>query len=146
RKDRNRRQNLGYSETSLDTAGQKVPADMQGRSLVPLLKGETPKDWRKSVYYHYYEYPAVHMVQRHCGVRTDRYKLIHYYLIDEWELFDLQKDPHELKSVYSDAAYADTVKELKAELKRLREVYKVDEFKGPPAKPARPTAPAKPGG
>jgi arylsulfatase A-like enzyme len=113
-------------------AGVKPPDDMQGRSLVPLLKGQTPQDWRKSIYYHYYEFPAVHMVQRHYGVRTDRHKLIHYYLIDEWELFDLQKDPDELKSIYQDSAYADVVKELKAELQRLREHYKVTAFKEPP--------------
>ncbi|MFN4259294.1 MAG: sulfatase [Gemmataceae bacterium] len=127
-------QNLDFAETFLDMAGARVPDDMQGHSLVPLLKGETPKDWRKSIYYHYYEFPAVHMVQRHYGVRTDRHKLIHYYLIDEWELFDLQKDPDELKSVYDDPTYADTVKELKAELGRLREHYKVTEFQEPPVK------------
>jgi arylsulfatase A-like enzyme len=131
-------QNLDFAETFLDAAGVKVPDDVQGRSLVPLLKGETPKDWRKSVYYHYYEYPAVHMVQRHYGVRTDRYKLVHYYLIDEWELFDLQKDAQEIKSVYADPAYADTVKELKAELERLREHYKVTEFKEPPVPKEKP--------
>jgi arylsulfatase A-like enzyme len=127
-------QNLDFAQTFLDLAGVKAPDDMQGASLVPLLKGETPEDWRKSVYYHYYEYPAVHMVQRHCGVRTARHKLVHYYLIDEWELFDLEKDPGELKSVYKDPAYADTVKGLKAELARLREKYKVDAFKEPPVK------------
>jgi arylsulfatase A-like enzyme len=127
-------QNLDFAETFLDIAGAKVPSDMQGRSLVPLLKGQTPGDWQKSIYYHYYEYPAVHMVQRHYGVRTDRFKLIHYYLIDEWELFDLQKDPDELKSVHADPAYADTVQQLKAELQRLREHYKVTSFKEPPVK------------
>ena len=94
---------------------------MQGRSLRPLLQGQTPGDWRTSMYYHYYEYPAVHSVKRHYGVRTQRYKLIHFYNdIDEWELYDLKKDPDELKNVYSDPEYADVVKELTAELKRLR--------------------------
>ncbi len=117
-------QNLDFAETFLDIAGVKPPADMQGSSVVPLLKGESPGDWRKSIYYHYWEFPAVHMVNRHYGVRTDRYKLIHYYQLKEWELFDLAKDPYELKSVHADPAYADTVKKLEAELKRLQAKYK----------------------
>lgn len=127
-------QNLDFAETFLDIAGVDVPKDMQGRSIVPLLKGETPKDWRKSIYYQYYEWygpGTVHNVQRHYGVRTDRHKLIHYYLIDEWELFDLEKDPDELKSEYENEKYADVVKELKTELTRLRKHYKVDQFKEP---------------
>ena len=71
---------------------------MQGRSLVPLLKGQTPDDWRKSIYYHYYEYPSVHMVPRHNGVRGERYKLMHLYQFDEWEFYDLQEDPDELQN------------------------------------------------
>jgi arylsulfatase A-like enzyme len=130
-------QNLDFAETFLDLAGVKVPDDMQGRSLVPLLKGETPTDWRKSIYYHYYEYPAVHSVQRHYGVRTQRYKLIHYYLVGEWELFDLEKDPGERKSVYADPAYAGVVKELKEELTRLRKLYRADTFKEPERKKAK---------
>ena len=116
-------QNLDFAQTFLEIAGVQQPNDMQGRSLVPLLKGEKPADWRKSIYYHYYEFPGAHSVQRHFGVRTDRHKLINYYLIDEWELFDLQKDPDELKSVYSDPAYSKTVQELKTELKRLQVLY-----------------------
>jgi arylsulfatase A-like enzyme len=130
-------QNLDFAETFCEIAGAPIPADMQGASLVPLLKGETPKDWRKSIYYHYYEYPQPHRVERHYGVRTDRYKLIHYYRPDEWELFDLQKDPGEHKSVYSDPAYAGVVKELKAEIDRLRELYKVNTFKEPPVPPEK---------
>jgi len=128
-------QNLDFAETFLDIAGAAIPADMQGRSLVPLLKGNTPKDWRKSIYYHYYEFPGWHDVRRHCGVRTDRYKLIHYYNIGEWELFDLEKDPDELRSVYGQAAYAEVVRELVAELARLRRLYRVDDFQEPPAVP-----------
>jgi arylsulfatase A-like enzyme len=117
--------NLDFAETFLDYAGSPAPADMQGVSLRPLLRSRTPSDWRKSVYYHYYEFPAVHSVKRHYGVRTERYKLIHFYNdIDEWELYDLQSDPDEMRNVYNDPAYADTVKELTAELKRLREKYK----------------------
>jgi arylsulfatase A-like enzyme len=117
--------NLDFAETFLDAAGVAIPPDMQGQSLAPLLHGQTPDDWRKSLYYHYYEYPAVHMVNKHDGVRTARFKLIHFYELGEWELYDLEKDPHELHSAYADPAYAETVKTLKAELTRLREVYKV---------------------
>ncbi len=124
-------QNLDFGPTFLDFAGVQVPKDMQGRSMRKVLQGKTPKDWRASVYYHYHEYPAVHSVKRHYGVRTKRYKLIHFYHdIDEWELYDLEKDPHEMRNVLADPAYADIVKDLKAELKRLRKKYKDDI--GPP--------------
>ncbi len=120
--------NLDFAETFLDIAGVAVPSDMQGKSLVPLLKGKTPETWRKSMLYHYYEYPGPHSVRRHYGVRTERYKLIHYYEpeVNEWELFDLEKDPKELHSLYSDPEYAEIVTELKRELKRLREKYRDD--------------------
>ena len=117
--------NLDFAPTFLDFAGVDKPEDMQGNSIRPLLQAKKAKDWRKSMYYHYYEYPAVHSVKRHYGVRTDRYKLIHFYNdIDEWELYDLMKDPREMKNVFDDPAYADIVKELKVELQRLREKYK----------------------
>jgi len=115
--------NLDFAETFLDIAGVDVPSDMQGKSLVPIFEGKKPSDWRKSVYYHYYEFPGAHSVKRHLGVRTDRYKLIHFYRIDEWELFDLEKDPNELRSVYGDPAYADVQQEMEAELARLRKQY-----------------------
>jgi len=116
--------NLDFAETFLDFAGAPVPKDMQGRSIRPVLAGKTPADWRTSMYYHYYEYPGAHSVKRHFGVRTKRHKLIHFYHdIDAWELFDLQKDPHELKNVYGDPAYAGVVKDLKAELARLQKRY-----------------------
>ena len=117
--------NLDFAETLLDAAGAPVPADMQGRSLRPILEnnGVAPPDWRKSFYYHYYEFPKPHHVQPHIGVRDDRYKLIDFYGKNEWELFDLQKDPHELFSVYDDPAYAKTVVDLKAELEKLRKQY-----------------------
>jgi len=88
------------------------------------LKGITPIDWRSSIYYHYYEYPAWHSVKRHYGIRTERYKLMHfYYDIDEWELYDLAKDPDELKNLYGDPAYEVVVKKLKAELARLKKEF-----------------------
>jgi arylsulfatase A-like enzyme len=117
--------NLDFAETFLTIAGMPIPSDMQGQSLVPLLHGTTPADWRQSLYYHYYEYPAVHMVNKHEGVRTARYKLINFYELKEWELYDLEKDPHEMHSVYADPTYAETVKKLTAELGRLREYYHV---------------------
>ena len=130
--------NLDFAETFLNIAGAKIPDDMQGRSIVPVLKGKTPKDWYTSLYYHYYEFfgnrRAAHMVRRHNGVRTKRYKLIHFYNIGEWELYDLQKDPREMKSVYADPAYAGIVKKLSAELKRLQRQYKVPDDTGSVAK------------
>ena len=118
--------NLDFAETFLEAAGTSVPADMQGRSLMPLLRGETPKDWRKTFYYHYYEL-ADHNVAPHDGVRTDRFTLAHFYQSDEWELFDRQKDPQEMRSVYIDPAYRSVVAELKGELGRLRKELKVPE-------------------
>ena len=117
--------NLDFAETFLSMAGVTVSDDMQGTSLVPFLRGQTPSDWRTSLYYHYYEYPSVHMVQKHDGVRTTRYKLIHFYELGEWELYDLQNDPHEMHSIYADASSAGIVERLKAELTRLRAQYQV---------------------
>ena len=113
---------IDFAETFLEIGGLEQPSDMQGRSIVPLCKGETPSDWRKSLYYHYYEFPVPHRVRPHAGVITDRYKLVHYYKpdIDDWELLDREKDPLEVTDFYNDPAYAATVKELHAELDRLR--------------------------
>jgi arylsulfatase A-like enzyme len=123
--------NLDFAPTFLDLADVAVPSDMQGHSIRSLLKGSTPEDWRTSMYYHYYEYPAVHSVKRHYGIRTKRYKLIHfYYDIDAWELYDLEKDPNELNNLYDDPAYSDIVKQLKTELERLRKEFK-DTTKAP---------------
>jgi arylsulfatase A-like enzyme len=126
--------NLDFAETFLDVAGMPVPAEMQGRSFVPILKGTTPADWRKSFYYEYYEYPTPHHVRPHYGVVTDRYKLIHFNATKDayWELFDLKKDPQELRSVYGFTEYADTQKQLEMELQRLRVELKVPE-KTPPS-------------
>lgn len=116
-------QNIDYAPTFLEAAGVPVPDDIQGESLLPLMGGEEPGIWRESIYYHYYEFPAVHMVAKHYGVRTERYKLIHYYETEEWECFDLETDPSELWSVYEDPAYTPVVAKLKEELARLRELY-----------------------
>jgi arylsulfatase A-like enzyme len=117
--------NLDFGETFLDIAGAKIPEDMQGRSMLPILKGQTPSDWRKAHYYHYYEHPSEHNVMRHYGITTDKYKLIHfYYDIDEWELYDLEKDPMEMKNVYKDPVYVDVKAELHQQLEELREKYK----------------------
>jgi arylsulfatase A-like enzyme len=119
-------QNIDYAPTFLELAGETVPADIQGNSLLGLMAGETPSDWRDSIYYHYYEYPEPHRVAPHYGVRTDRHKLIYYYETEEWELFDLVDDPQEMRSVYDAPERAELVATLKAELRRLREHYEDD--------------------
>ena len=128
-------QNLDFAETFLEIAGLPIPEAMQGRSLVPLLKGKRPTDWREAIYYHYYEYPASHAVQRHYGIRTDRYKLIHFYNIDEWELYDLEHDPDELTNVVEDSRMKEVVADLKGQLKELREQYEVPEDTRPAPPP-----------
>ncbi|MEY2878005.1 MAG: hypothetical protein RLZZ15_385 [Verrucomicrobiota bacterium] len=121
--------NVDFAETFLDAAGLAIPARMQGRSLVPVLKGQTPADWRKSFYYQYFEYPTPHRVAPHYGVVTDRYKLIHFTAAagatDYWELFDLEKDPSELRDVINDPAYRATRATLEKELTKLRTDLKV---------------------
>jgi arylsulfatase A-like enzyme len=118
-------QNLDFAQTMLEAVGIKPPNDMQGESLIPLLKGNK-KDWtRDAVYYQYYEYPSVHMVKRHYGIVSKEFKLVHfYYDVDEWELYDRLNDPNEMNNVYNDPAYADTVKKLKKDLIALRIKYK----------------------
>jgi arylsulfatase A-like enzyme len=120
--------NVDFAETFLDAAGATIPDDMQGRSLLPLLRGETPGDWRTSFYYHYYEGPERdHHVHKQEGVTTGRAKLIHYYTLGEWELFDLEQDPQELTNRYGRPEYAELQAKLSAELARLR-----DELDVPP--------------
>ena len=102
-----------------------VPADIQGVSLEPLLKGEKPKHWRDAIYYHYYEFPNEHSVRKHYGVRTDRYKLVHFYGhdIDSWELYDLKTDPTELHNVYNDPKMAKVKAMMHKKLDQVREQY-----------------------
>ena len=112
--------NLDFAETLLEIAGAAIPTDMQGASMTSILRGQTPKDWRRSMYYHYYEFPQPHHVQPHFGVRTQRYKLIRFPDVDSWELFDLVTDPHELRNVWGDPLYVEVRRELEIELRRLQ--------------------------
>ena len=142
--------NLDFAETFLDIAGVPIPSDMQGRSLVELFDGDTPADWRKSFYYHYYENPGGHNVARHYGVTTGEHKLMHLYALggqprNDWELFDLTKDPNELQSVFGAPEYAAIRSELEVELARLRELYRVpvDTDLGSPRGKRKPNQPGR---
>jgi arylsulfatase A-like enzyme len=119
--------NPDFAPTFMDLAGLPVPADMQGRSLVPLLKGKRPTDWRTSMYYRYYHDPGHHNTRAHYGVRTVTHKLIYYWKKDQWELFDLIKDPDELHNIYNDPAQQRVAAKLKAELYRLKKELKDDD-------------------
>ena len=121
-------QNLDFAQTFLEAAMIDVPDDMQGESLMPLLLSENDKWTREEVYYHYYEYPSVHMAKRHYGIVTKEFKLVRfYYDVDEWELYDRLNDPNEMNNVYDDPAYADVVKDLTERLANLRVKYKDSE-------------------
>jgi len=138
--------NLDFAETFLDAAGLPLPPEMQGRSLVPILKGQKPADWRTSFYYHYYEYPTPHHVRPHYAVITDRYKLVRFYGGDAeeyTELYDREKDPLEMRSFFAEASYATTVKELEAELQRLRTTLEIPAQEDPAASGGRQGGPAK---
>jgi arylsulfatase A-like enzyme len=117
--------NLDFCPTILNYAGVEIPAGVQGESLKPLTTGETPTHWRKSIYYHYYEYPhGWHQVKKHYGIRTAKYKLIHFYDdIDAWELYDLEKDPKELNNIFGHADYLEIQNSLTAELVELRKHF-----------------------
>lgn len=117
-------QNIDYAPTFLDIAGAAIPDDIQGVSLLPLVSDSQPQEWRKALYYHYYEYPGEHAVKRHYGIRTDRYKLIHFYNdIDSWELYDLQTDPHEMNNLYGQSEFKELADSLKVKLRELQEQY-----------------------
>ena len=116
-------QNLDFAPTFLDYAGIEIPSDMQGESFRNLVNGKQSA-WRDAIYYTYYEYPSVHMVKRHYGIRTNRYKLIHfYYDIDEWEMYDLEKDPNEMQNIYDDPSYNDVKVMMHERLTALRKKY-----------------------
>ncbi|MDG1893980.1 MAG: sulfatase [Fuerstiella sp.] len=164
--------NLDFAETFLDLAGANIPADMQGKSLKPLVLGKpsggmpppmtigfsnkladySQPGFRDALYYHYYEFNGerrtAHMVRRHYGVRTDRYKLIHFYNLDEWELYDLEEDPREMRSRYDDPDYASIVAQLKTRVAGLQKQYQVPDDRGsvpadPPSLHQRPGQPKK---
>jgi len=115
--------NVDFAPMMMDAAGLRVPSDMQGRSFLPLLDGRVPSNWRKAMYYRYY-HPGHHNVAAHYGIRTDRYKLIYFNKLNQWELYDLQSDPREMNNVYRDPRYASTVKTLKEEMLKLKKELK----------------------
>ena len=118
-------QNIDYAPTILELAGVDIPEDMHGISLMPLLRDEKV-EWRDGLYYHFYEYPAEHKVKRHYGVRTDRYKLIHFYNdIDQWELYDLEADPTEMEDLYGKSGFEAITEELKGRIKEMEIEYGV---------------------
>jgi arylsulfatase A-like enzyme len=116
--------NVDFAPTFLDAAGVAVPAEMHGRSLVPVLRGRTPADWRTSMYYRYYHDPGHHNTRAHYGVRTRTHKLIHFWKKDQWELFDLVDDPMELDNLYGQPGQERLTESLKAELQRLKQAVK----------------------
>lgn len=119
-------QNIDFAPTFLDMCNIDIPDDMQGVSFKRLVEdGETPEDWRKSLYYHYYEFPGFHSVRAHYGVKGLRYKLLHFYKDDKWELYDLETDPEEMHNLYGEKGYEKITKELKKELAHLQKQYDV---------------------
>lgn len=113
--------NLDIAPTFLELAGVPIPAWVQGRSMVPFLRGEEPKNWRQEWLYEYYEYPGEMMVRKNRGIRTERYKFIHYYEApEEFELYDLAKDPGELHNLYGEPRYASLAGELRQRMEKLR--------------------------
>ena len=119
--------NPDFAPTFMELAGKPVPAEMQGRSLVALFKGQKPSDWRTSMYYRYYHDPGDHNTRAHYGIRTLTHKLIRYWKTDQWELFDLVKDPAEMRNIYGDPAQKELVATLKTELFRLKKDLKDDD-------------------
>lgn len=122
-------QNLDFAPTFLDFASAEIPEEMQGRSLRSLMNNSiSDEDFRNAIYYHYYDFPAFHMVKRHYGIRTDRFKLMHFYDdINVWEMYDLQKDPREMNNIYNHPDYAEVRKELHSSLDSLQQKYNVTE-------------------
>lgn len=121
-------QNIDFAPTLLDLCQIAIPDDMQGRSFKALAQnGRTPKDWRKSLYYHYYEYPGFHSVRAHYGVKMERYKLMHFPKENLWELYDIKKDPSEIENIYGRKGTAKITQELQQELLMLQDKYGVDE-------------------
>ncbi len=125
-------QNLDFAQTFLDIAGVKAPDDMQGKSLVPLMNEQESNEteaaeFRDAIYYHFYENPGWAFVPRHYGVRTERYKLIHFYQLGTWEFYDLQEDPNELNNLIDDNHQTANITKHKQRLAELRKEYQVPE-------------------
>jgi arylsulfatase A-like enzyme len=127
--------NLDLAQTMLDLAAVQAPPVMQGSSLVPLLRGSDSSGWRDAIYYQYFAYPDWHMVHRQYGIRTRTHKLIHYYEVDRWELFDLSRDPLEMRSVHADPGYREVRDRLEARLGELRRQYGAPEIDPVPRTP-----------
>ncbi len=128
--------NIDFAPAFLAAAGVDAPAYMQGANMLPVLTGDTPNDWREAMYYHYVEFPAIHQVNKHYGVRTGRYKLICFYELQQWELYDLEADPHEVDNVFGKEDYAETAERLHGHLMRLRAKYNDTEGPDVPPLPA----------
>jgi arylsulfatase A-like enzyme len=133
-------QNIDWAPTFLELAGADAPAEIQGKSLVPLFREATPADWRRSIYYHYYEFPGTHSIRRHEGVATKEYKLIRFYGEgvpggEEYELYDLLNDPAEIKNLASNPKFEPVLKTLHAELQSLRRSYDVPADNSPSFRP-----------
>ena len=119
--------NIDFAPTFLDAAGLPMPAAMQGRSLVPALRGRTPADWRTAMYYRYYHDPGDHNTRAHYGMRTRTHKLIYFWKKDQWELFDMVNDPYELHNLYGQPGLEALTATLKAELARLKRAARDDD-------------------
>ena len=120
-------QNIDFAPTFLDMCGIEIPDDMQGKSFRPLLAGGKPDDWRKELYYHYYEYPDYHSVKEHYGIKGERYKLMNFYKDNDWELYDLESDPQEMNNLYGRPGMEEITLQLKESLVRLQQQYEVPE-------------------
>jgi arylsulfatase A-like enzyme len=119
--------NIDFAPTFLDAAGLPASAEMQGLSLLPVLRGRTPRNWRTSMYYRYYHDPGDHNTRQHYGVRTPTHKLIYFWTKDQWELFDLVRDPQEVRNLYGKPGQEKVTATLKAELSRLKRAVRDDD-------------------
>jgi arylsulfatase A-like enzyme len=119
--------NVDFPATFLDAAGVAMPSEMQGRSLLPVLRGRTPAEWRTAMYYRYYHDPGDHNTRAHYGVRTRTHKLIYFWKKDQWELFDLERDPYELHNLYGEPGLESLTADLKRQLAQLKREVRDDD-------------------
>jgi arylsulfatase A-like enzyme len=119
--------NIDFAPTFIEAAGLPASSEMQGRSLLSMLRGRTSPDWRTSMYYRYYHDPGDHNTRAHYGVRTRTHKLIYFWTKDQWELFDLVHDPYELHNLYGQPGQDQLTATLKAELARLKREVRDDD-------------------